>query len=217
MLAESSQLLPWEPRGYKSARLFWLVKNPVRACTTAMPSSAARRSKPLLRVDSRGDSPVESKTGFSRRSPVLFRTGALIVSQRGHAQVIRAATAADEGARVGQRLLSCDRDRKWSMSVPYRLAVKGLRVVETPFQARTRTPTRNGSSDPSRRRPRPDVPVGERHLRRTIAEFVEHYHRERNHQGLENALIEGAPACDVGGSRRHQRLSGLLNCYDRAA
>ena len=28
------------------------------------------------------------------------------------------------------------------------------------------------------------IPLGEGHLRRTIAEFVVHYHRERNHQGL---------------------------------
>jgi hypothetical protein len=52
----------------------------------------------------------------------------------------------------------------------------------------------------------------------SFAEFVEHYHRERNHQGLENALIEGAPVCaQVGGIRRHQRLGGLLNYYARAA
>jgi putative transposase len=31
--------------------------------------------------------------------------------------------------------------------------------------------------------------LGERHLRRTIAEFVAHYHRERNHQGIGNELI----------------------------
>jgi hypothetical protein len=30
------------------------------------------------------------------------------------------------------------------------------------------------------------IPFGERHLGRTIAEFVRYYHRERNHQGLEN-------------------------------
>ena len=34
------------------------------------------------------------------------------------------------------------------------------------------------------------IPLGERHLRRTIAEYVEHYHRERNHQGLANELID---------------------------
>ena len=38
------------------------------------------------------------------------------------------------------------------------------------------------------------IPFGERHLRRTIAEFIEHCHGERNHQGLANELIEGSPA-----------------------
>jgi hypothetical protein len=37
------------------------------------------------------------------------------------------------------------------------------------------------------------IPFGERHLRQTIAEYVAHYHRERNHQGLDNGLIDGAP------------------------
>jgi len=33
------------------------------------------------------------------------------------------------------------------------------------------------------------IPIGERHFRRAIAEYVEHYHQERNHQGLANRLI----------------------------
>ena len=37
------------------------------------------------------------------------------------------------------------------------------------------------------------MPLGERHLRRAITEFVEHYHLERNHQGLDNRLITGRP------------------------
>ena len=62
------------------------------------------------------------------------------------------------------------------------------------------------------------IPFGERHLRQTIAEYVAHYHRERNHQGIENALIEGAPATSaVGRIRRRPRLGGVLNYYDRAA
>jgi hypothetical protein len=36
------------------------------------------------------------------------------------------------------------------------------------------------------------VPLGERHLRRTLTEFVDHYHRERNHQGLEIGSSSGA-------------------------
>ena len=62
------------------------------------------------------------------------------------------------------------------------------------------------------------IPFGEPHLRRTMAEFVEHYHRERNHQGLDNELIVGAPPVEGGYRiRRRQRLGGLLNYYARAA
>ena len=62
------------------------------------------------------------------------------------------------------------------------------------------------------------IRFGEGHLRRTITEYVEHYHRERNHQRLANELIEGAPAEDNGGRiRRRPRLGGLLNYYARAA
>jgi transposase InsO family protein len=62
------------------------------------------------------------------------------------------------------------------------------------------------------------IPFGERHHRRAVAEFVAHYHRERNHQGLDNELIEGQPAKGRAGRvRRHQRLGGLLNYYARAA
>jgi putative transposase len=62
------------------------------------------------------------------------------------------------------------------------------------------------------------IPFGERHLRQTITEYVEHYHRERNHQGLANELIERALATErVGRIRRRPRLGGLLNYYSRAA
>ena len=33
------------------------------------------------------------------------------------------------------------------------------------------------------------IPLGERHLRNAVAEYTEHYHTERNHQGLGNQLI----------------------------
>jgi transposase InsO family protein len=41
------------------------------------------------------------------------------------------------------------------------------------------------------------VPLGERHFRRVLKEFVDHYHRERNHQGLENRLIDGSRRGDA--------------------
>ena len=36
------------------------------------------------------------------------------------------------------------------------------------------------------------IPLGERHLRQVITELTEHYHRERNHEGLDNRLIDGS-------------------------
>ena len=67
------------------------------------------------------------------------------------------------------------------------------------------------------------VPLGERHLRLAISEFVAHYHLERNHQGLDNRLLTAviAPANDnadpAAPIKRRQRLGGLLNYYCRPA
>jgi transposase InsO family protein len=61
------------------------------------------------------------------------------------------------------------------------------------------------------------VLIGERHLRRAIDEFVEHYHLERPHQGIGNELIEGVPECPIGRVGRRARLGGLLGSYYREA
>ncbi len=63
------------------------------------------------------------------------------------------------------------------------------------------------------------VPLGEGHLRFVVHEYVEHYHRERNHQGLDNQLLHRSPPpispdADV---ERHERLGGLLSFYYREA
>jgi transposase InsO family protein len=63
------------------------------------------------------------------------------------------------------------------------------------------------------------VPLGERHLRLLVSEFVEHYHGERTHQGLANALIvqRDATANDNGRVHRRKRIGGMLSFYHRAA
>jgi hypothetical protein len=131
-------------------------------------------------------------------------------------QIVRNLTPAEA---VRCRVLICDRDAKWSPSVRARLQDAGLRVIQTPYRA----PNANAYAERFVRSIQEEcldrlIPFGERHFRKAVAEFVAHYHRERNHQGLGNELIEGAPAEErVGRVRRRQRLGGLLNYYARAA
>ena len=48
---------------------------------------------------------------------------------------------------------------------------------------------------------------GENSLRRATISYLAHYHQERNHQGLNNRIIE--PGGEVG------RGSGVVNCRER--
>jgi hypothetical protein len=61
--------------------------------------------------------------------------------------------------------------------------------------------------------------VGEGSLRRAVGEFVEHYHRERNHQGLGNRLIapDATQTSRDDGIVSRERLGGLLKYYYRRA
>jgi len=135
-------------------------------------------------------------------------------------QIGRTLTDADDGALRPQSVLICDRDRKWSRPVRQLLVDAGIRVVQTPFQA----PNANTHAERFVRSIKSEcldrvIVLGERHLRQTIREFMTHYHRERNHQGLENELIETSPTVEGDGTRirRRPRLGGLLNYYARAA
>ena len=60
---------------------------------------------------------------------------------------------------------------------------------------------------------------GEASLRKALAEFTAHYHTERNHQGLDNDLID--PGGDIGKTTGviecRERLGGLLRYYHRRA
>ena len=61
------------------------------------------------------------------------------------------------------------------------------------------------------------IDPAETSLVEAVREFVAHYHRERNHQGLKNALIEDARVIAAGRVQRQSPLGGLLNFYRRAA
>jgi len=123
-------------------------------------------------------------------------------------QVGRTLTADDEGLLVGHRVLICDRDAKWSAAVRVRLLEAGIRVVQTPYWA----PNANAHAERFVRSLKEEcldriIPIGERHFRRAVNEYVAHYHHERNHQGLANSLIAGAPNERHGGP--HPSASAL--------
>ena len=124
-----------------------------------------------------------------------------------------------EGVIRTRSILICDRDRKWCVAVQQFLETAGVRVVQTPFRA----PNCNAYAERFVRAIKEEcldkvILLGERHLRRTVSEFVAHYHGERNRQGLGNELIDRLqqqPACGL--VRRRQRLGGILSFYYRAA
>jgi putative transposase len=134
-------------------------------------------------------------------------------------QVALTLTAADDGSLSRHGVLICDRDANWRLPLRERLNESGIRVVQTPYQA----PNASAYAERFVRSIKEEcltrvIPLGERHFRWTIAEFMAHYHGERNHQGVDNELLDGAPPANGGHRiRRRQRLGGLLNYYARAA
>jgi transposase InsO family protein len=63
------------------------------------------------------------------------------------------------------------------------------------------------------------IPLGERYLWWAVKEYTEHYHQERNHQGLDNQLIEPTvnETRSEGPIECRKRLGGVLNYYYRPA
>ena len=60
---------------------------------------------------------------------------------------------------------------------------------------------------------------GDRSLRNATQEFISHYHAERNHQGLDNRIIEPGDevGCAAGKIACRERLGGMLQYYYRRA
>ena len=135
-------------------------------------------------------------------------------------QVARNLTDAEDGFLKDGFYLIHDRDPLFTIAFRTTLSSAGVRTVKLP----AKSPNLNAHAERFVRSIKQEclgriVPLGETHLRRAVREYVEHYHRERNHQGLENRLIIDAPSADTdaGAVQRRQRLGGLLNYYHREA
>lgn len=132
-------------------------------------------------------------------------------------QVARNLTDTFDGFLDDTRYLIHDRDPLFTNDFRLILRASGVRTVKLPAQS----PDLNAYAERFVRSIKEEclsqiIPLGERHLRRAVAEYTEHYHRERNHQGIGNRLIE--PQEEGSGElERRERLGGLLNYYYRKA
>ena len=135
-------------------------------------------------------------------------------------QVARNVTDAEEGFLRGKKYLLMDRDAKFSDAFRATLRQAGVEAV--------RLPPRSPDLNPHLERFMGSIKAecldrmvffGERTLQSATTSFLEHYHAQRNHQGLSDELI--APGEEVGRTTGsvacRERLGGLLRYYYREA
>ncbi len=135
-------------------------------------------------------------------------------------QIARNLTDAFDGFLLGKRYLTHDRDPLFTKGFRDILAPAGVESVRLP----PRSPNLNPHAERfvlSIKSECIDLLIlfNERQLRRACTEFAAHYHRERNHQGLGNRLIDDAAIAthDDGHVVCNERLGGLLKYYNRRA
>jgi putative transposase len=135
-------------------------------------------------------------------------------------RIARNLTDFEDGFLRGARLLVHDRDPLFTKQFRCTLMESGVRPVKLP----SCSPNLNAYAERFVRSIKSEclnqiIPLGERHLRRAVREYAEHYHPERNHQGLGNRLIDPDPDLAIRESAVacRKRLGGVLCYYERAA
>jgi putative transposase len=117
------------------------------------------------------------------------------------------------------RFLIFDRDGKYGIEVPIAVRAMGIRPIRTSIQS----PWQNGVAErwvESCRRDLLDhvIAVNESHLKRLLTEYVNYYHDDRTHLGLEKQTPKGRLRSNGQGRViAFPRLGGLHHRYERAA
>ena len=135
-------------------------------------------------------------------------------------QIARNVTDSQAGALHSKRYLIIDRDTKYSVQFRRLIRDSGTNVIRLPPMS----PNLNAYAERFVRSIKDEclnrmIFIGQASLRRAVAEYIDHYHAERNHQGLANRLTQmpaAATACH-GAIHRRVRLGGTLNFYCRQA
>ena len=123
-------------------------------------------------------------------------------------QIARNLTNFEDGFLNGQYYLLMDRDTKFCDSFRAFLLDEGVEPVRLP----AKSPNLNAHLERFMRTIKSEcldrmIFFGENSLRTAVREYLCHYHQERNHQGLENKIID--PEDEVG------KISGKIECRER--
>ena len=137
-------------------------------------------------------------------------TGAWVAQQ--------ARNVAIAGTLDAPQFLIRDRDSKFTRVFDTVVETEGIRVIRTPI----RTPVANAYAERFVKTVRREcldwlLITGERHLRRVLVDYLNHYHQERPHRGLALRPPDPPDRPDIGPIKRRDRLGGLIHEYHRAA
>ena len=135
-------------------------------------------------------------------------------------QIARNLTDPVDGFLLGKRYVLMDRDGKFCPAFRAMLKDAGADPLLLP----PRSPDLNAFIERFMRSIKSEalsrmIFFGENSLRRTVATYLQHYHAERNHQGLDNQLIEAGDEVGelAGRIECGERLCGMLRYYHREA
>ncbi len=128
-------------------------------------------------------------------------------------QIARNLIDVEDGFLLGKRYMLIDRDTKFTGVFCEILKGEGVEAVKLP----PRSPNLNSHIERFMKSIKDEslsrlIFIGENMLRNTVRQFLEHYHTERNHQSLDNKIID--PDDGVGQTTGEiicrERLGGML-------
>jgi transposase len=135
-------------------------------------------------------------------------------------QIARNLTNYEDGFLRDVRYLILDRDPLYTQVFRKMLKDSGTEALRLP----ARSPNLNAHAERFVLSAKSEclgrmIPLGDRHLRRTMTAFVSHYHGDRHHQGLGGQLIVADDSAGriEGEVQCRERLGGMLKFYYRAA
>jgi putative transposase len=137
-------------------------------------------------------------------------------------QMARNLSMTEVGFLSGCRYLLHDRDAKFCAVFDSLLEAVGIHTIKLP----PRSPNLNAHWERWHRSVQEEclsklILFGQASLRHALAEYVSHFHAERNHQGKDNVILFPVPADRVGEAigeiQSRERLGGVLRLYYREA